>query len=204
MAGEPILVSRHESDRLDPVRGGSPPIASYENAARSIFAEVYRSDVVLRGVTTPSFTPEYAVAIARRGDAWHLLAVQPKANLWYSADRLHVTVAHCDAEISATFADRLTEIWTRMLTAPQNIEPAMGADGTLYDFAVRQKRVMLEASAWSPDHGSLPAELAALAGTMRAYCNTRAFAWSPWALYAAYKLGRDSALLLARLKASPP
>lgn len=48
----------------------------------SAFEDVYDRDVFARMIVLPSFTPEYAVAVARDGDVFAILHVQPNHHIW--------------------------------------------------------------------------------------------------------------------------
>ena len=201
---QPSLTQAISSEHLDPQQPvpNDRFLVAYDKSLHEVFKEAFASDVRVRMLAEPSFEPEYAVGIRDIGGIYHILYLHVPSNLWYSGeDRAKAVAERCDVEIDTSLANRIIEVWRRMLQrVPPHAEVRMGLDGDGYDFFIRSGKSELTEQTWSPDKGTSPAMLVNIGVTMTSYCETKSrWYFTPAAWYLAGSLDRQANALLARL-----
>jgi hypothetical protein len=89
-------------------------------------------------------------------------------------DPAQVSLTRCSVAIDAEVATVLADAWQRMLEAVRpDDEPALGLDGTTYQFSMEVEGRRLRGQAWSPEPATASGRLTAIAESMRDYCAAR-------------------------------
>jgi hypothetical protein len=222
LAATPVWAANHLEPENSVLGGEFQFQLNYDAMVATVLKEAFAQGVMARMTAEPSFDNEYAVALRQDGDAWTILHLRPKVQLWsyptlgfmesgqervlakdgterrddegiarlrasIPADWHNVPVERCAIAIDAGLAGRILDVWTLMLAAtryPQESIPRLAsarnssetvtihADGETYHFA-RTGDPDLAGQTWSPDPGTQPGQLVAIASLIAKYCHTK-------------------------------
>jgi hypothetical protein len=156
-------------DRVTPETGILGEESAYHRAIRAVFAETFRSDIVLQAIFVPSFEPEAVAGIRKTSRGFEAFAsrsshiigqIYEAAILKKGTPDLHqVTVQTKTHAISAALTQRIQRVWKDMLLAARHSKSTViGFDGMDVHFSMPvQGRGIISGKVWSPERGKTAA-----------------------------------------------
>ena len=165
-------------DHLKPEPGPLADEREYHTKVREVFAEVYRSNVLLQVVFFPAFQPEEIAGIRKTENGFEAFASKPSSHIWetfsiyeaekqtqgkplnpdstlaemkkqFPSDFREITVHTDSRSISAPLTERIRRVWEHMLlNARHPKQPVLGLDGETFHFSM-----------WVYEHGWVSGEV---------------------------------------------
>ncbi len=157
-------------DYLTPETGILAEENEYHAKLRELFAETFRSDIVLQAVFLPSFEPEAIAGIRKTSSGLEAFASRPsyhiaekieaaRLNKESRADFRDLTVHTETRAISAAFTERIRHVWENMLLSARYPKTTViGFDGMDVHFSMWvDGRGIISGKIWSPQSGKAAA-----------------------------------------------
>lgn len=143
------------------------------------FLEIYDEEYIVRAIVSPSFAPEYAIAIKMEGKEYKIVHIQVAGNSLEYTDKDNKTkIIRKEKVLSSVKAEDIISVWEGMLLRTKYVDYRegfkMGLDGTFYHFSMTPQTRFSRNTAgkiWSPDANSPTGLLVGISHDMVAYTN---------------------------------
>jgi hypothetical protein len=181
-----LVGSAAAQDRLKPLSRNLPEVSiQYGANLHRAFHEAFDADVLARVLFLPSFEPEEAIGLRKRGGVYEVFTLSAAQLIWAYSDPAaaaqaglptrpeDVPLTRCTITLDAAPAEAILQAWRAMLGEVRAEDgPTLGVDGETYDFTMPGPDGERSGEALSPHPATRVGTLVRLAEAMRDYCQT--------------------------------